>query len=267
MSRIHEALKKAELVLPLLQRTRSAIESRIRLLLLNQFKRLRFVCPICGYEGVFLDRNAETGKRRHAECPQCHALERHRLQWLVLNELQKEMALSQLRVLHMAPEPFFETRLRTSCRSYITADISGRGVDRREDLTHLSFPDGSFDLVYASHVLEHILDDQSAIREIRRVLSVGGVAVLPVPIISNSTVEYGEPNPFEVYHVRAPGLDYFDRYKTIFGRVKIFESISFDPKFQVWIYEDRSNLPTPRMPKRPKVIGSVHADYVPVCYD
>jgi len=141
------------------------------------------------------------------------------------------------------------------------------GVDRREDLTHLSFPDGSFDLVYASHVLEHILDDQSAIREIRRVLSVGGVAILPVPIISNSTVEYGEPNPFEVYHVRAPGLDYFDRYKKIFGRVQIFESMSFDPKFQVWIYEDRSNLPTPRMPKRPKMIGSVHADYVPVCYD
>ncbi len=137
MSRIHEALKKAELVLPLLQRTRSAIESRIRLLLLNQFKRLHFVCPICGYEGVFLDRNAETGKRRHAECPKCHALERHRLQWLVLHELQKEIALSQLRVLHMAPEPFFETRLRTSCRSYITADISGRG-GRSKGRSHAS---------------------------------------------------------------------------------------------------------------------------------
>ena len=166
----------------------------------------------------------------------------------------------------MAPEPFFEARLRSSCRSYVTADISGRGVDRTEDLTNLSFPDGSFDLVYASHVLEHINDDQSALREIRRVLSPGGVAILPVPIVAHSTVEYGAPNPFEVYHVRAPGLDYFDRLRTAFDRVQVFESASFDPKFQVWIYEDRSKMPTPRMPKRPRMIGSVHADYVPVCY-
>jgi SAM-dependent methyltransferase len=82
---------------------------------------------------------------------------------------------------------------KLDCVRAVACYHCGRGVDRREDLTHLSFPDGSFDLVYASHVLEHILDDQSAIREIRRVLSVGGVAVLPVPIISNSTVEYGKP--------------------------------------------------------------------------
>lgn len=52
----------------------------------------------------------------------------------------------------------------------------------------------------------------------------------------------------------------------IFERVQIFESASFDSKFQVWIYEDRSKMPNPRMPKRPKMIGSVHTDYVPVCY-
>jgi predicted SAM-dependent methyltransferase len=176
------------------------------------------------------------------------------------------MSLSQLRVLHMAPEPFFEARLRRQCRSYITADISGKNVDIREDLTKLSFPSDSFDLVYASHVLEHIQDDWSALHEIRRVLSVGGIAILPVPIIAEATVEYGAPNPREVFHVRAPGIDYFDRYRAVFKRVQIFESASFDSRFQVWIHEDRSRLPSPRMPKRPPMTGRRHSDYIPVCY-
>src|SRR4051794_5214712 len=43
-----------------------------------------FDCPICLYRGGFLSEEAPTGKRHHARCPSCGALERHRLQWLVV---------------------------------------------------------------------------------------------------------------------------------------------------------------------------------------
>jgi len=230
-----------------------------------QTSRPRFLCPVCGYKGVFCDLHAKSGTRLHAECPKCHALERHRLQWLVLERFQMVLTFAGKRVLHMAPEPFLEAHLRPRCASYITADISGNGVDRREDLTRLSFPDSSFDLVYASHVFEHIQDDESAIREVRRVLAPGGLAILPVPILSEETIEYGGPNPHEHEHVRAPGLDYFERYARVFDQVQIFASADFDEKFQTYTYEDRSHWPTVNIPMRRKMLGAKHSDYIPVC--
>ncbi len=42
-------------------------------------------------------------------------------------------------------------------------------------------PDGTYDFVYSSNVLEHIEDDVAALRELRRVLVVGGTLLLYVP--------------------------------------------------------------------------------------
>jgi SAM-dependent methyltransferase len=49
------------------------------------------------------------------------------------------------------------------------------------DITALPFPDGAFPRVIASEVLEHVPDDEAAIREIARVLSPGGVVAVTVP--------------------------------------------------------------------------------------
>jgi demethylmenaquinone methyltransferase / 2-methoxy-6-polyprenyl-1,4-benzoquinol methylase len=46
------------------------------------------------------------------------------------------------------------------------------------DATALPFADGIFDVVTASFVLSHILDDQGALREVFRVLKPSGIAVL-----------------------------------------------------------------------------------------
>jgi len=246
----------------LTQHISSAIS--VRVLQLDS-ARERFTCPICSYTGVFLNRKCETGTRAHAQCPQCKGLERHRLQWLAVKELQKELEFTKLHVLHMAPEMFIQMRLRPLCASYLSADISGKGVDRKEDLTRLSFADGSFDLVYCSHVLEHIKDDLAAIREVRRILAPGGIAILPVPFISDVTVEYAEPNWHEHGHVRAPGLDYIERYRPYFGSVRVFASEDFDDRYQVHIYEDRSHWPTPTLPNRRASAGLRHSDYVPIC--
>jgi SAM-dependent methyltransferase len=65
-----------------------------------------------------------------------------------------------------------------------TASPGGRvdGV-RSEDLTRLTYPDGSFDLVVTSETLEHVPDLSAALAELRRVLAPGGQHVFTVPVL------------------------------------------------------------------------------------
>ena len=157
-----------------------------------------------------------TGLRKHARCPNCTALERHRIQFVVLHEVLRDRKTAHLKMLHFAPEPFFREFFSQRFGQYETADLKMKGVDHNVDLQHLPFGDKTYDFVFASHVLEHIPDDQKAISEIRRILKPNGIAILPVPIYSEKTIEYPEPNPHESYHVRAPGMDYFDQIRTPF---------------------------------------------------
>ncbi len=224
-----------------------------------------FVCPICGYRGRFKSVKAETGERKHARCPRCGSLERHRLQYLVFKEVAKDVDTRKMSMLHFAPEDFFRSVFKDMFKIYLTADLNAVNVDRREDLTRLSMGEGAFDFVYASHVLEHIKDDMSALSEIRRILKPGGMAIIPVPVIGGQTIEYGQPNPHESGHVRCPGEDYYQRYNKFFGKVQLYKSIDFDAQYQLYIYEDRSRWPG-TMPRRPLVPGAKHVDGVPVCF-
>ena len=53
----------------------------------------------------------------------------------------------------------------------------------------MEYPDESFDVIYCSHVLEHVPDDCKAMRESPRVLKRGGWAILLVPINAGKTYE------------------------------------------------------------------------------
>ena len=169
-------------------------------------------------------------------------------------------------MLHFAPEPFFREYFSKRFGQYESADLNMRGVDHNVDLQQLPFDSGSYDFIFASHVLEHIPNDEKAILEIHRVLKPNGIAILPVPIVAERTVEYPEPNPHEFYHMRAPGIDYFDKYERHFSRVERFSSDSLPEKYQLYVYEDRSQWPTKECPLRPATPGEKHIDIVPVCY-
>ena len=226
----------------------------------------RFECPICNYHGPFRPLFVQSGTRTQAQCQGCYSLERHRLQMLVLRQLDEGKIFSGKRILHFAPESFLKRWFRERTTSYETADLVRASVDHKVDMTRLPFEDASFDVVFASHVMEHIRDDDRAISEVHRILRPHGLAILPVPIVAPATVEYPTPNPQESNHVRAPGPDYFDRYRKYFGRVQVYNSSQFPEKYQTWTLEDRS-APDPRvMPWRVPMPGNRHPDFVPVCW-
>lgn len=226
-----------------------------------------FNCPVCGYQGPFVTLNAIYGVRKFAECPKCGALERHRLLSKVLDDVEKGFSFAGKTILHFAPEPFFRARLEPEAGKYTTSDLVMRNVDIRADMGDLPFPTASQDMVFASYILQYVQDDMRALREIHRVLRPGGIAILPVTIVAEQTIEYPEPNMLESGgHVRAPGADYYDRFKEVFARVDLYGSSDFPEDFQPYVYEDRSVWPTPEMPLRRPMAGVRHPEIVPVCW-
>ncbi|MBN3039975.1 MAG: class I SAM-dependent methyltransferase [Candidatus Omnitrophica bacterium] len=226
----------------------------------------KYHCPICGFYGVFLIYSPPTGKRKHAQCPKCKALERHRLQYCVVKKILQDRGASQMSMLHFAPEQCLHSIFKTIFKPYLTADLSRDDVDKKEDVTNLSFADESFDLVFASCVMPYIKEDNLAFAQIKRVLKPQGIAILTVPVIGEKTIEYPEPNPSEDGHIRCPGYDYFQRYKSFFSKIIIYTSKDFSKKYQLYVNQNRMDFSRKDMPLRPAVAGKKYLEFVPVCY-
>lgn len=223
----------------------------------------RFRCPVCNFIGSFPTSYGANAPRRYCRCPKCGAAERHRLQRLVIDRIRDRLPRGA-RGLQFAPDPMTPI-LRDLCAEFITADIMPGPGSIALDMTRMDLPDDAFDLVYASHVLEHIPDDRAAIAQVHRILKPGGIAVLPVPIVAPRTVEYPDGVTDGDDHVRAPGLDYYDRYRERFASVEVITSGDVDQATQPWIYEDRTIFPNAGAPCRPAMLGERHLDAVPVC--
>lgn len=128
----------------------------------------------------------------------------------------------------MALEPRLRERLG-AC--YITADLAAPHADVKMDITNIEYPNDTFDVIYCSHVLEHIPEDRKAMRELRRVLKPDGWAVLLVPIAGDIT--YEDPSitdPAERLkafglenHVRQYGRDYVERLRECGFTVEVTE--------------------------------------------
>jgi len=224
-----------------------------------------FRCSICQFEGPFM-ATVYPARRPKAICPRCLSLERHRLQKLVCDKVFDEVWDPKGKTLLQFAPDAMTGYLRGKFSRVICADISP-GKDRIVlDMRAIAMEDASVDAVFASHVMEHIREDATALREIVRVLKPGGIAILPVPIVSETTIEYPQPVAMEYYHWRAPGVDYFDRYRSMFGRVEVFSSWDFEQSYQTFAYEDRTTIDRSRYPYREPMAGSRHPDFVPVCF-
>jgi len=235
---------------------------------LSRFGHSPLECPVCKTTSTLSPQIVPTGIRPLARCTSCQALERHRLlAYTLTSRVFPAFAGAQPRILHFAPEPGITNLLRgLHPATYVTTDLETPGVDVHASATDLPFASESFDIVIASHVLEHIPNDRAAIAEIRRVLSPNGLAVLPVPVVNQTTTEYDEPNPYEALHVRAPGPDYYDRLSDHFTKVDIISSLDAPREIQPFIFEDRSHWPSEHYPLRQPAPGFIHLDYVPLAW-
>jgi SAM-dependent methyltransferase len=176
-------------------------------------------CPCCK---AHLRRFRPYGlaHRPEARCPICGALERHRLIYFYLTRKTALFDGRRKRMLHVAPEPELSQWFRKATYiDYLTADLFDPYAMVKMDVSNIQYPDNTFDVIYCSHVLEHVPDDRRAMREFCRVLKVGGWAILQVPITDEATFEdptVTSPEERERLfgqhdHVRRYGPDYRDR--------------------------------------------------------
>jgi predicted SAM-dependent methyltransferase len=198
------------------------------------FIGITYHCPCCGWHlrkflpyGVIL--------RPNALCPRCKSLERHRLLWLYFKD-RTNLFRDRLRLLHFAPEQVFEATFKSLDNlDYITADLYSDRAMVKMDITNITYGDNSFDAILCSHVLEHVMDDKKAMREMFRVLKPGGWAIIMVPILAEATFEDPSivtPEDREGFfgqwdHVRMYGPDLKDR----------LESAGFDVKVDGYVRE------------------------------
>ncbi|NIX75690.1 class I SAM-dependent methyltransferase [Microvirga terricola] len=142
-----------------------------------------------GYGYSLLERLQVVGGMYKVDdcCPVCHASDRDRLVKFYLERNVFNDGASPS-ITHIAPEKGLTKYIAGKAGArYIAGDIDPRRYRhlnsvRRMDLLDIPLESGSVDVFVCNHVLEHIVSDVSAMREIRRILSPRGIAILQVPL-------------------------------------------------------------------------------------
>ncbi len=155
--------------------------NKLRKLIPRTFGYEPRTCTLCGHHGRF-----------HAEihfpdifvfdavCPVCGSNTRNRLLKLAID--RKGLLSPSSRLLHFAPEGPVKRVLQPLVGSYATADLFADGVDLKLNIENIDQPDGSWDVVICSHVLEHV-DHVKALSELCRILVPGGRLLAMFPVV------------------------------------------------------------------------------------
>lgn len=194
-------------------------------------------CPACERDVVGFFRY---GGERAWGCPLCGASPRERLMHALLDAGRIAVPPAAA-ILHCAPnEGSLVRRFRAGAADYVPADIDPTRYAvpgmQRVDLMVMA-DEGRFDIVYASHVMEHVPDDARVLVNIRRALKPGGEAWLIVPLWDRPS-EDGSPGlsgrererRFGQWdHVRQYGRDFADRIAAAGLAVELVDAAILPP--------------------------------------
>lgn len=185
-------------------------------------------CPVCEEMSSFIPGGEPP--REYAKCPHCGSYERDRLMYFLIKEKYYEIFENNIKLLHFAPEVIFYNYFNKKKNiDYFPVDLSperyeAKGIKIRSkvNMENMPYENDTFDVIYNSHVLEHIFNDVAAMKECYRVLKPGGICFIMVPLSNKyKTFEnenYNTPELRKKYygladHVRIYGHDIQEKLK------------------------------------------------------
>ena len=154
-------------------------------------------------------------------------------------------------------------------KAYVGCDMrAGPGVDRVEDVSAISLPDGSAGTVLCIETFEHVFEVRRAFDEVFRLLRPGGLFVITTPLnfrIHGYPDDYWRLTPnclrkmLASYATRVTGFQGYDRFPhSVMGLgFKAPAPADFDDRagaltrsFSQWLSREEASLPTAAKLKR-----------------
>ncbi|MCA1490584.1 class I SAM-dependent methyltransferase [Sinorhizobium alkalisoli] len=182
-------------------------------------------CPICGgtsFEPGPRGRMALTGVL--PRCSGCKSLERHRAARVLFDRLGPAR-FAGWSAIQFSPDPTVDPAW------FGSFELSVYGPPDGIDIQQIDRPDGAYDYVGCSHVLEHVGDDRAALCELLRITSPRGFVYLniPDPFAEEVTRDWGFPKPEKHGHWRVYGRDVALRFARYIPRQPVLAYRGTDP--------------------------------------
>jgi len=179
---------------------------KIERVIIKSSVEFKYSCSVCGNKIVSFDRlpdyyfemfdkhqyihslfYSETFNYLNYSCSSCGSSDRNRLYAIYFKKRFAEISESgkKYKFLDIAPDKNLADWIKKhSYIEYRSVDLFMETADDKADITDLKiYNNNSFDIILCSHVLEHIVEDLKAIKEIYRILRPGGYAIIMVPIL------------------------------------------------------------------------------------
>jgi len=187
--------------------------------------RAGVACPICGGTEFAPGPKGRMGPNgKMPRCAKCLSLERHRM-FRIMFERLGVAGLGDMRAVQFSPDPTLDPRW---FRSF---ELSVYGEGDSLDIAAVDRPDGAYDMVACSHVLEHVADDRRALNELLRIASPDGLLflVVPDPFREKKTRDWGFPKPEKYGHYRIYGADFAERLGRYLPEQPVLAYMGEDP--------------------------------------
>jgi len=151
-------------------------------------------CPIC--------ENAITDASVRKICGECGNGDRTRTVHLLYKSLYPVTITK--RALLFTQENYLPDSMFESCERSIYLG------DNHLDIQSINHADNTYSWISSNHVLEHVENDEMALKEMFRILSKDGFIQITVPTTAHThrTVDWGFPDENKVGHYRNYGADF-----------------------------------------------------------
>ncbi len=201
------------------KRVLKKFEPLFRNLISYKYRGDRYQCNICETKlNTFVIL-----KHGDLLCPSCGSRSRTRRLYSILSNMNLKGSL-----LHFSPSNSIYSKLneRTSLNYYST-DFSGEfNSDYNFNITDISIKDDYFETILCFHILEHIEDDISAMKELYRVLKSDGLCLIQTPYKEGDIYEDSSLTS-EKERTKAFGQKDHLRIYSVKGLTKRLESVGF----------------------------------------